>query len=132
MSSRLKTFFIENAVVILFVVLIAFAIPVSGLPATFLFQEILTRLGRNTFLVIALLLPIMAGMGLNFGMVLGAMAGQFGLIFITDWGVVGLPGLLLAMIRKLKTGMLRPAILSGIKLSSTWRTPSRPTTLRTP
>jgi len=98
MTSRLRIFFIENAVVILFVVLIAFAIPVSGLPASFLLQEILTRLGRNTFLVIALLLPIMAGMGLNFGMVLGAMAGQLGLIFITDWGVVGLPGLLLAMI----------------------------------
>ena len=98
MSSKLRLFLIENAVVILFVVLIAFAIPVAGLPGTFLWQEILTRLGRNTFLVIALLLPIMAGMGLNFGMVLGAMAGQLGLIFITDWNIVGIPGLLLAMI----------------------------------
>ena len=61
MSAKLRLFFIENAVVILFVVLIALAIPVSGLPGTFLFQEILTRLGRNAFLVIALLLPIMAG-----------------------------------------------------------------------
>ena len=92
MISKLRSFLIENAVVILFVVLIAIAIPVSGLPGTFLMQEILTRLGRNTFLVIALLLPIMAGMGLNFGMVLGAMAGQLGLIFISDWGIVGIPG----------------------------------------
>ena len=38
----------------------------------------------------------MAGMGLNFGMVLGAMAGQIGLILICDWGIVGLPGMLLA------------------------------------
>jgi simple sugar transport system permease protein len=98
MSSKIRSFLIENAVVILFVVLIAIAIPISGLPAKFLAQEILSRLGRNTFLVIALLLPIMAGMGLNFGMVLGAMAGQLGLIFITDWGIVGVPGLLLAMI----------------------------------
>ena len=98
MNSKIRSFFIENAVVILFIVLIAFAIPVSGLPASFLFQEILSRLGRNTFLVLALLLPIMAGMGLNFGMVLGAMAGQLGLIFIVDWGIVGIPGLLLAMI----------------------------------
>ncbi len=98
MKSRLRLFLIENAVVILFIVLIAFAIPASGLPGSFLLQEILTRLGRNSFLVIALLLPIMAGMGLNFGMVLGAMAGQIGLILITDWRVVGIPGLLLAMI----------------------------------
>ena len=31
-------------------------------------------------------------------MVLGSMAGQIGLIFITDWGVTGAPGLLLAML----------------------------------
>jgi simple sugar transport system permease protein len=49
-------------------------------------------------LVIALLLPIMAGMGLNFGMVLGAMAGQIGLIFVMDWKIIGIPGLLLAML----------------------------------
>ena len=98
MKSRLRLFLIENAVVILFILLIAFAIPVSKLPAGYLLQEILMRLGPNAFLVIALLLPIMAGMGLNFGMVLGAMAGQIGLIFITDWGIVGIPGVLLAMI----------------------------------
>ncbi len=98
MNSKLRLFLIENAVVILFIVLIAFAIPVSKLPAGFLLQEILMRIGPNAFLVVALLLPIMAGMGLNFGMVLGAMAGQIGLIFITDWGIVGIPGVLLAMI----------------------------------
>ena len=56
------------------------------------------RLGRNSFLVISLLIPVMAGMGLNFGIVLGAMAGQIGLIFMLDWGVVGIPGILLAML----------------------------------
>lgn len=95
---RLRLFLIENAVVIIFVILIAIAIPASRLPGKFLLQEILTRLGRSSFLVIALLLPIMAGMGLNFGMVLGAMAGQIGLIFVMDWKVIGIPGLLLAMI----------------------------------
>lgn len=96
--NKLRLFLIDNAVVILFVLLIAFAIPLSKQPMGYLFQEILLRLGPNAFLVIALLLPIMAGMGLNFGMVLGAMAGQLGLIFITDWGIVGIPGVLLAMI----------------------------------
>ena len=98
MNSKVRLFLIENAVVILFILLIAFAIPISKQPAGYLLQEILMRLGPNAFLVIALLLPIMAGMGLNFGMVLGAMAGQIGLIFITDWGIVGIPGVLLAMI----------------------------------
>jgi simple sugar transport system permease protein len=103
---RLRLFFIENAVVILFVVLISLAIPASHLPGKFLLQEILTRLGRSSFLVIALLLPVIAGMGLNFGMVLGAMAGQIGLIFVMDWKIVGIPGLLLAMIISLPISIL--------------------------
>ncbi|MCL1941624.1 MAG: ABC transporter permease, partial [Synergistaceae bacterium] len=56
------------------------------------------RIGRNCFLILSLLIPIMAGMGLNFGMVLGAMAGQIGLILVTDWAIVGIPGIILAMI----------------------------------
>ena len=32
-------------------------------------------------------------MGLNFGMVLGAMAGEIGLIFAVDWGISGVWGL---------------------------------------
>jgi len=97
-TEKLKNFFISNAVPILFVVITLLAVPVSGFSANYLIQEMITRIGRNSFLVLSLLLPIIAGMGLNFGMVLGAMAGQIGLIFITDWSIVGIPGLVLAML----------------------------------
>ena len=97
-TEKLKNFFISNAVPILFVVITLLAVPVSGFSANYLIQEMITRIGRNSFLVLSLLLPILAGMGLNFGMVLGAMAGQIGLIFITDWAIVGIPGLILAML----------------------------------
>ena len=86
----------DNAVVLIFVVITLAAIPVSGLSPHYIVQEILTRIGRNCFLVFSLLLPIMAGMGINFGMVLGAMAGQIGLIFTVDWSIVGVPGLIFA------------------------------------
>ena len=85
-----------NAVPAVFIIISAFAIPLSGFSASYLIQELLTRIGRNSFLILSLLIPIMAGMGLNFGMVLGAMAGQIGLIFICDWGIVGIPGMVLA------------------------------------
>lgn len=85
-----------NAVPAIFILISAFAIPLSGFSASYLIQELLTRIGRNSFLILSLLIPIMAGMGLNFGMVLGAMAGQIGLLFIYDWGVVGIPGMVLA------------------------------------
>ena len=74
----------NNAVPAVFIIISAFAIPLSGYSASYLIQELLTRIGRNSFLILSLLIPIMAGMGLNFGMVLGAMAGQIGLLFICD------------------------------------------------
>ena len=86
----------NNAVPAVFIIISAFAIPLSGYSATYLIQELITRIGRNSFLILSLLIPIMAGMGLNFGMVLGAMAGQIGLLFIYDWGIVGIPGMVLA------------------------------------
>jgi len=87
---------ISNLVPIVFLIFAFIAVPLSGLSVRYLVQEIMTRLGRDSFLVLSLLVPVMAGMGLNFGMVLGAMAGQIGLIFISDWGVVGVPGILVA------------------------------------
>ena len=97
-NRELKNILADYAVPIVFIGLSALAIPLSGFSATYLIQEMFTRLARNSFLVLSLLIPILAGMGLNFGMVLGAMAGQIGLIFVTDWAVVGWEGMLLAAI----------------------------------
>ena len=87
-----------NAVPVMFVVIGAIGIAYSGFTFSSIANEMLTRLARNSFLVVSLLIPIMAGMGLNFGMTLGAMAGQIGLVFITDWQVTGIPGMVLAAI----------------------------------
>ena len=97
-DQSVKKLLTSSAVPILFILISAIAIPLSKFSGIYLVREIVTRLCRDSFLVLALLLPVMAGMGINFGMVLGAMAGQIGLIFITDWGVKGAPGLVLAMI----------------------------------
>ena len=88
-----KRFVADNVVVVIFLVLTAIATPISGLSANYIIQDIITRIGRNSFLVFSLILPVMAGMGLNFGMVLGAMAGEIGLIFAVDWGISGVWGL---------------------------------------
>ncbi|MDR1143886.1 MAG: ABC transporter permease [Spirochaetaceae bacterium] len=89
-------FMADNVVVFIFVAITLAAIPLSGLSAASILQDILTRIGRNCFLVFSLILPIMAGMGINFGMVLGAMAGEIGLIFAVDWNIIGVPGLVFA------------------------------------
>jgi simple sugar transport system permease protein len=97
-NKKFKRFLTGSAVPILFLFISVIAIPLSKFTGTYLVREIVTRLSRDSFHVLALLLPVMAGMGINFGMVLGAMAGQIGLIFVTDWGVTGWQGLVLAMV----------------------------------
>lgn len=93
-----QKFLVDYAVPIIFIILVVIATPMSGFSLEFLANEIMTRLTRNSFLILSLLIPVMAGMGMNFGMVLGAMAGEIGVILITDWHIVGVPGILLAML----------------------------------
>jgi len=88
----------DNTVPLMFVVICAICIPLSGFSFSYLVNEIVTRMGRNIFLILCLLIPIMAGMGLNFGMTLGAMAGEIALILVSDWQIWGIPGVVLAMI----------------------------------
>ncbi len=92
------SFLANNSVPIMFILICAVCIPLSGFSLDYLLNEIITRLGRNAFLILSLLIPIMAGMGLNFGMTLGAMAGEIALIFVSDWQIWGIPGVILAMI----------------------------------
>ena len=50
----------------------------------------------NSIIVLALIIPIIAGMGINFAITIGAMAAQIGLLLTINWGVTGVPGILLA------------------------------------
>ena len=97
-GKKVTTFLRNNTVPLMFIIICAICIPISGFSPAYLLNEIITRLGRNAFLILSLLIPIMAGMGLNFGMTLGAMAGEIALIFVSDWQIWGIPGVILAMI----------------------------------
>jgi len=96
-KERLKSFFVNNLVTILFLVLCLVGLRLSGLSLAFYLNDIVSRVARNTFLVLALLIPVLAGMGLNFAIVLGAMAGQSAIIFVTHWGIGGMGGILLSV-----------------------------------
>ena len=96
----------DNSVPVLFVIICLIMIPLSGFSVSYVLNEVMTRLGRNAFMILSLLIPIMAGMGLNFGMTLGAMAGQIGLILVADWQIWGIPGLVLAAIISIPISVL--------------------------
>ena len=105
-----------NSVPLMFVLICAVFIPLSGFSGSYLLNVIMTRLGRNAFLILSLLIPIMAGMGLNFGMTLGAMAGQIGLILVADWQIWGIPGLVLAAIISIPISILL-GLMCGVLLN---------------
>src|SRR5699024_1632231 len=82
--------------IFLFICIIGFYF--SGLNVSFVIGEMIFRLSRNLILVMSLIVPVITGMGLNFGIVLGAMAGQIGLIFIINYGIGGIGGIITAII----------------------------------
>lgn len=93
-----KKFLKEQSVTILFLVVCLFSSYFSGIAPSSIVREIMTRLARNGFLVLSLIVPVIAGMGLNFGIVIGAMAGQIAIFIVTYSGISGVPGFLLCII----------------------------------
>ena len=87
-----------NAVTIMFVVLCIVCLYFSGLTVPYVMYELFGRLSRNAFIVLALILPIVAGMGINFAVTIGAMAAQISSLWVIEWGISGLGGFLLAMV----------------------------------
>lgn len=98
LKRRTAGFLTENMVTIMFVALSLLGLYVSGMNSTLYLTDIIARVSRNSFLVLSLVIPVIAGMGLNFSIVLGAMAAQAVIIFVTHWEVAGFPGILLCII----------------------------------
>ncbi len=88
----------ENKVVILFVVLCIACIVISGTNLSYIASEVFTRFGRNTCLVLALIIPCLAGLGMNFGIVVGAIAAQIAIFWVVHWGFKGIGGFMLCML----------------------------------
>ncbi len=66
----------------------------SKMGAGFVANEVITRFVRDGVMVLALIIPIQAGMGINFSIVVGALCAQVGLILALDYGTAGIGGLI--------------------------------------
>ena len=82
----------SNTVPLIFSAICIVGILSTGLELSAVTSDTLERIFRNSILVLALMIPIVAGLGLNFGIVLGAMAGQTGLMFAENYEIDGLGG----------------------------------------
>lgn len=92
MNKKISDFIFKNKVVLLFLFLCIGATIASKQPLTFVIPELFTRIARNSFIVLSLIIPVVAGLGMNFGIVIGAMAAQVALFLTTYWGLTGIGG----------------------------------------
>lgn len=93
LGSNVIHFLSQNMVVIIFLFLGVGGFFLSKQPLSAVLGELVSRFVRNSFLVLSLIIPVAAGMGLNFGIVIGAMAGQMAIIAAVDLGLTGVGGI---------------------------------------
>lgn len=65
---------------------------------SFLIEQVSVRFIRNGILVLALVMPIVAGMGLNFAVIVGAMTAQAAYLIVLNLNIEGGPGVLLVFL----------------------------------
>lgn len=94
-SKGVGEWILENSVTLIFIAFTLFGFMVStGVSVGFFLSELSCRVFRNTFLVLSLIIPVLAGLGLNFGIVIGAMSGQVAITLARYLEMGGIPGLL--------------------------------------
>ena len=96
LKSQYKNLLIDNMVPIIFILftLIGFLVA-KGVPFSFFLSDLSSRFYRNAFLVLSLVIPVIAGLGLNFGIVVGAMSGQIAIAIVRYFFIEGIGGMAL-------------------------------------
>ncbi len=97
-SSRITGWLTDNLVTVIFLAFTLIGFSVSNMSFSWFLSELTGRIYRNGFLVLSLIIPVIAGLGLNFGIVVGAMAGQIAIVLIRYYSIGGTGGILLAVL----------------------------------
>ncbi|MDD3267858.1 MAG: ABC transporter permease [Syntrophomonadaceae bacterium] len=88
----------EYIVPALFLLLAYIAWQFSGFTGSFVGNQVLTRFIRDGILVLSLIIPVVAGLGLNFAITVGAMAMQTSLLLVINYQAEGIRGILLVIV----------------------------------
>lgn len=94
----LKRSLFDNKVILLFVVLSIACLLFADTSVSYVASEVASRFTRNACIVLSLIIPCLAGLGMNFGIVVGAIAAQISIFWIVHWGFTGITGFLLCVL----------------------------------
>nr|WP_312667474.1 hypothetical protein [Tissierella praeacuta] len=81
-----------------FLILSMVGIIAARVSGNFILGELYSRFVRNGIFLLALILPIMAGMGINFSITIGAIAAQISMLIVIDIGLTQVWGFITATI----------------------------------
>lgn len=115
-TKNVKGYIQENIVPIIFAVVTLIGLFLTKQTPLAITNELIKGFIGNAFLVLALLIPVMAGMGFNFSIGIGAIAGQIGLIMVVNFGLSGFVGFLAAVALATPFAILF-GILAGVVLN---------------
>ncbi|MCK8058702.1 MULTISPECIES: ABC transporter permease [unclassified Fusibacter] len=96
-KTKVKNFVMHHIVMLIFLTICIAGIILANQSPFYLVSQLLERISRNTFLVLALIIPVIAGMGLNFSIIIGAMAGQIAVVIAKNFGFGGVGGMIFVM-----------------------------------
>jgi len=115
-TKNVKDYIQENIVPIIFAVVTLIGLFLTKQTPLSITNELIQGFIGNAFLVLALLIPVMAGMGFNFSIGIGAIAGQIGIIMVVNFGLSGFVGFLAAVALATPFAILF-GILAGVVLN---------------
>lgn len=92
----MKKFCKKNFVPLFFILLSILGFIFSGMSMKFVVNEMINRFIRNGIMVLALIIPIIAGLGLNFAITIGALCAQVGFLIVLDYQISGYLGIIIA------------------------------------
>lgn len=96
--NSLKKAIVDNKVIALFVVLCLGCMFIADTNISYIVSEVFSRFSRNACLVLSLIIPCLAGLGMNFGIVVGAIAAQISIFVVVHFGFTGLGGFMLCIL----------------------------------
>lgn len=98
-NRKISSWLADNIVTLIFILFTVFGFIVSdGVTLNYFLTELSSRFFRNAFLVLSLIIPVVAGLGLNFGIVVGAMAGQIAIAIVRYFNMGGVSGIFLTFL----------------------------------
>lgn len=97
-----------------FFVLSIIGIMLAKISSSFILGELYSRFVRNSLFLLALIIPIISGMGVNFSITIGAMAAQIAMVLVIDMKLTSGLGFLVATLISIIISIFLGSIIGNI------------------